>query len=192
MIWLNEKEQKLVNKLKATNQETYYHSIRVMEFTLKLLNETAFAGITSYSDIEANIILKGALLHDVGKLYIDKAILNKPSALSDTEMEQMKQHTVLGYNALKEELLHDERDILENICLYHHERIDGSGYVGLTELPLYLQIVAIADVYDALRSDRVYRQGLPKQKCLEIIRDSRDRSGAFDDALVSCLDKVTE
>jgi len=89
---------------------------------------------------------------------------------------------------IKNELNEEEREIIRNICLYHHERIDGTGYNGLTDIPLYVQIVSLCDVFDALSSARVYKQGMPFDKALNLIENGK--VGCFDKQLVACLKLV--
>ncbi|WEZ09111.1 HD-GYP domain-containing protein [Priestia flexa] len=112
----------------------------------------------------------GAMLHDVGKMLIPQDILNKPGRLTDEEFKLMKKHTTYGY-----ELLRSTPNVsaLSAFCAYqHHERLDGSGYpLGIKEerIHLFSKIIAIADVYDAVTSNRVYRSALLPHEGLEIL-----------------------
>ena len=175
--------------LKNKDYETYIHSLRVKDLTNDMINIMNTFAVTDYSEKERMIICKGAILHDIGKLYIDLEILKKADVLSDDEMRHMSQHTRLGYEAVKDELSDDEHEVIKNICLYHHERLDGKGYEKKSELPMYLQIVSVCDVFDALHSDRIYRKGLNKDECFRIIR-GRGRGGAFNGILVDFLEKI--
>lgn len=101
----------------------------------------------------------------------------------------MAQHTELGYEKIACELTEQEHEIIKNICLYHHERSDGSGKNGMTDLPMYLRIVSLGDVFDALYSDRVYRKGLSYYETMDIIK--KGGSGHFDDDVIDILETAT-
>ena len=120
---------------------------------------------------EVERIKLGALLHDIGKIGIPEHILRKPTMLTDEEWKIMKQHPTIGTDKvlLPNKSLHD----LIPIVKYHHEHIDGSGYpCGLKgdEIPISAKIVAIADSFHALISDRPYRKGLSVNKACEILK----------------------
>lgn len=124
-----------------------------------------------------NVIL-AAPMHDVGKIKIPDTILNKPARLTEKEFEVMKLHTVYGAEILSKLLSRDEDpeyfDIAQNVAKYHHERYDGTGYPeGLKgeEIPLEARIMALADVYDALTSDRVYKKAYPNSMAREILKE---------------------
>ena len=111
------------------------------------------------------------MLHDIGKIGIPESVLRKPDKLNDEEWEIMKQHPVIGAEKVlaPNESLHD----LIPMVKYHHEHIDGSGYpCGLKgdEIPLEARIVAVADAYHALVSDRPYRKGMSCEKACEILK----------------------
>ena len=111
----------------------------------------------------------GAMLHDIGKLCIPREILKKPSQLTVEEFEEIKKHTVLGYELLKKS--GQLYLVSAYIALGHHERYDGSGYplrLKNEEIQMYSRIVAVADVYDSLTSDRVYRKKLKSQRSMTI------------------------
>jgi HD-GYP domain-containing protein (c-di-GMP phosphodiesterase class II) len=115
-------------------------------------------------------IRRGALLHDIGKLGVPDHILHKPGPLDESEWKIMQQHPLFAYNMIFP--IEYLRSALDIPC-YHHERWDGSGYpYGLkgTQIPLAARIFALADVYDALSSDRPYRAAWPKERVLEHIR----------------------
>ena len=190
MIIMQEKLQELIDELKITNAETFYHTIHVKTYVYKMLKVMNADGFTSYSQQEIEFICKGAILHDIGKLFVKNCILTKDSFLTEEERDEMIEHPRLGFNAIEEYLFEDEYEIIKNICLYHHEREDGNGYEQKTNLPVYVQAVAACDVYDALTSDRVYRAGLSRDVALEII--SEGKSGYFDKKIINYLKLATE
>jgi len=129
----------------------------------------------------------GGLLHDVGKIGVPDRILTKPDRLTDEEYAVMKNHTSIGANILKEvRMLKRELPALSE----HHERMDGNGYPrGLAddEISLAGRIVAVADVFDALTSDRPYRKALEVEEALDILNSDRDThlDSQIVDALIS-------
>lgn len=185
MIEMTEKLEDLMNELKKNHAETYYHCLHVKKLTYKMLQQTNRDGITRFGEDEINHICKGALLHDIGKLFVENATLTKDSALKSSEMDDIKMHARLGAEAVESELDDGEREIITNICRYHHERIDGSGYEGKIDIPVYIQIVSLCDVFDALYTDRIYRDGLPPETIFDMIRDNK--CGRFDETLLDCL-----
>lgn len=125
--------------------------------------------------------VRAAPLHDVGKIRISDTILNKPGKLTDEEFELIKTHAELGAEII-DDLLADVEEpeylaVAHDIALYHHERWDGTGYphqLKADDIPLCARIMAIADVFDALYEDRVYKKGIrPLEKALAIIEDGR-------------------
>lgn len=123
-----------------------------------------------------------ASLHDIGKIGISDAILKKPGKLTEEEFETMKTHVEIGYNMIKDL---EVSEVALNIIRYHHEKWDGKGYgKGLkgTEIPLEARIVALADVYDALRQERVYKKPFTHEKSVEIIKSESGKH--FDPDLV--------
>jgi PAS domain S-box-containing protein/putative nucleotidyltransferase with HDIG domain len=150
--------------LDLRDKETEGHTQRVTELTVQLARAMGF------SPQELVQIRRGALLHDIGKMGIPDQILLKPDKLTDEEWEIMRKHPTYAYELLKP--IAYLRPALE-IPYSHHEKWDGSGYpLGLKgeQIPLAARIFAVADVYDALTSDRPYRAGWPKEKVLEYIR----------------------
>ncbi|MEI8195830.1 MAG: HD domain-containing phosphohydrolase, partial [Phycisphaerae bacterium] len=131
----------------------------------------------------------GAILHDIGKIGVPDHILNKPGKLTDEEMAIMRQHPVIGYDILKP--LRTFRAVLP-IIRWHHERPNGRGYPdGLQspEIPLLARITAVADVFDALATDRPYRPALPLEKCRAILLEE-GTGGNLDMDLVRVLLKL--
>jgi len=148
---------------------TYLHSIDVCIYSI-----IAGKSLNLLPDMLNNLAL-GALLHDIGKCKIPPEILNKPAKLSESEFEIMKKHTEYGYDILRKTPGLSED--VARIALNHHEHWDGAGYPrGLKgeEIDLLSRIVAIADVYDALTADRVYRRRFMPHKAVEyLISNSR-------------------
>ncbi|MDA8124132.1 MAG: HD-GYP domain-containing protein [Deltaproteobacteria bacterium] len=147
---------------------TYTHSVSVGVLSIALA-KALFKDATNH-DMRALGV--GFFLHDVGKVSINPAIITKPGRLTDAEMQEMRRHPSLGYK-----LLHETKQLTEEsriIVLQHHERVDGKGYPkGLRggEIHVYGRICSIADVYDALTSDRPYRKKLPPVEALKIMHD---------------------
>ena len=134
-----------------------------------------------------------APLHDIGKVGITDGILRKPGPLTDAEREQMKKHTILGYQVLlsaTQELNNNPMVVIAaNIAKFHHEKWDGSGYpTGISgkEIPLCARIMAVADVYDALVSKRVYKDAIPHEESLRIIHEGSGKH--FDPDVVKAFD----
>jgi putative two-component system response regulator len=133
------------------------------------------------TDQQIEILYKSAPLHDIGKVGIPDRILLKPGKFTPDEFEIMKTHSVLGYNAIAhaEQQLSTPVDFLscaKEIALSHQEKWDGSGYPHALkgdEIPVSARLMAVADVYDALISRRVYKEGMPHEKAVSIIRDGR-------------------
>lgn len=188
MIIMTPHLQEIMENLKVTNAETFYHSVHVKYLTVKMVKKMNALGITNYTPFETDCICKGALLHDIGKLGVENFILTKETALSEKEWADIKKHPVHGYEMIEDELNEEERDIIKNVCLHHHERIDGNGYNGMTDIPVYVQIVSICDVFDALCSDRAYKEGMPCSKALDMIETGK--AGCFDKQIINCLKEV--
>ncbi len=171
-----------IMNIQKNDDYTYTHCLNVAILTTTLCNKL---------NIDAEMVKKivvGALLHDVGKILVPKDILNKPTKLTDQEFHIMKQHSVLGYDILKD---NEELDpISKLVVLCHHERSDGSGYpLGKADdLHIGAKIVAACDIFDALVSDRPYRKGfelneaciiLKKEKIDSHVRDALEKMIAF-------------
>ncbi len=157
----------LVSAIDAKDEYTRHHSTRVTEFTLKI------AGKMGFSEKEINSLELASLLHDVGKIAVPENILNKPGKLTSQEFALIKEHPVRGESILRPVI--ELRDIAQ-VVRAHHEHYDGSGYPdGLKgrEIPLGARIMAVADAYDSITSERPYRKAASHRFAVkEIIRCS--------------------
>ena len=163
----NETIMAIARTVDAKDSLTSRHSQRVSEYSVLIAKKYGF------SDDELDNLRKAALLHDIGKIGIPDAILNKPSKLTEEEYAQMKTHVTLGAEILKDFTLVDNA---AEGAKYHHERYDGTGYPeGLkgSEIPLYGRIIAIADAFDAMTANRVYRKRMPFEKVLSELHNGR-------------------
>ena len=153
-----------IQGIKEKDYYTYIHSLDVAVFAI------IFSNSLNFSDSETREIALAALLHDIGKIQIPDDILTKPSRLTISEMNQMKQHPVIGYNILKNEL--DYPDSIALIALQHHEKFNRKGYpfsVSWDSIHLHSKMVAICDIYDAVTANRVYRKGMLPHQAIEFI-----------------------
>ncbi len=174
------------------NGESGPHVMHVEHITEILLNHLSdITDLYPLSEEAIKQISSASALHDIGKMGIDEAILNKPGKLTDEEFEIMKKHTVFGSDMVKGlDAFQDEplARYLHDICRWHHEKWDGRGYPdGLKgdEIPICAQVVSVADVYDALVSDRVYKKAYSHQKAIEMILNGE--CGQFNPILMTCL-----
>lgn len=137
------------------------------------------------------MITVASALHDIGKVGIDEKILNKPGRLTNEEFAEMKKHTLIGASMLKSLGVYQDEEFVKvayQICRWHHERYDGKGYPdGLKgeEIPIVAQVVSVADVYDALTSERVYKKAFSHEKAMEMILAGE--CGTFNPLLLECL-----
>lgn len=142
------------------------------------------------------LIPTASALHDIGKIGIEEKILNKPGKLTPEEFEIMKKHSVIGESILTSTAANMNEPLIKvasQICRWHHERYDGRGYPdGLKgdEIPISAQIVSLADVYDALTSERVYKKAFSHEKTMEMIQAGQ--CGVFNPILIECLVDIQE
>lgn len=181
-ILYNEDIQVSMNDISATDEYTFSHSVSTTVYSLLIGKELG------YSRSKLEKLAAGTLLHDMGKVFLDKDIVFKSEELTPEEFEHVKQHTTFGYHSLKK--CNSITELSRIISLFHHERMDGSGYprgVPAKNLHEFARVVAIADVYDALTSDRCYRKKWTNNKAVEyLIRSSQTK---FDVDLVSLFIK---
>lgn len=165
----------------AKDHYTAGHSERVAQYAVSICEEMKMRDeyIENLKDI--------ALLHDIGKIAIPESILNKPGRLDDWEMDKMKTHSTVGYDIIKQITFLKDSQIVK----YHHERLDGKGYPeGLKgeEIPMGARIIAVADSYDAMTTDRPYRKGMDSFSALQELE--RCRGTQFDPQVVAAFSKV--
>ena len=183
------------------NGESGMHVMRINTITGMLLERLAVKSDKyPLSWAERSMITMASSLHDIGKIGIPEEILNKPGKLTEEEFEIMKQHSAIGAEMLQSLKKYQDEELLKiayEICRWHHERYDGKGYPdGLKreEIPISAQVVSLADVYDALVSERVYKKAFSPEKALEMIQNGE--CGSFNPLLLECLvdirDRVKE
>ena len=181
--------QSLATAIEFRSDESGEHVRRLRDITCHLLHNTELGKGLNQEQI--NLIGVGAITHDVGKISIPDAILNKKGRLTPEEYELMKTHTVKGAELLSripQMRDHAAYPYAYDIALHHHERWDGKGYPhGLVgdETPIWTQVVAVADVYDALVSDRCYKKAYPASEAMDMILTGQ--CGAFNPILLDCL-----
>ncbi len=154
----------IANTIDAKDAYTKGHSERVAEYSAVIAKEMG------WSEEEVQLLYNIALLHDIGKIGIPDSILNKPGRLTDDEFSIIKQHTVTGGEILKD--IHSMQNAFI-AARYHHERYDGRGYPnGLKgeEIPIYARVIAVADAYDAMTSNRVYRKKLSNKVVIDELK----------------------
>jgi HD-GYP domain-containing protein (c-di-GMP phosphodiesterase class II) len=178
---LNLKEISVLNLLKdikSFDEYLYYHSINVGLLTALMVKRKR-----KFNKEETRNIVLGAYLSDLGKVKLEKAVLDKPDKLNEDELMKMHLHPQIGYNIVKS--LEDINPIVLQTILFHHEQFDDEGYYSLPyeTLPSSPKIVSICDMYDALTSLRPFRQQYSPSEAMKIILNSTDKK--FDRELVS-------
>lgn len=174
----------LATAIDAKDPYTKGHSERVAQMTVALAREL------NLPEREIDDLEYAALLHDIGKIGVDERILGKDDGLTDEEFEEIKTHTAVGAKIIEPvEFLKKSYKAI----YHHHERFNGSGYPNGTkeeDIPLFARIIAVADAYDAMGSDRPYRKKLSKDK---IMKELKDQSGKqFDPKIVKALISILE
>jgi putative two-component system response regulator len=169
--------------VEAKSPYTQGHADRVSRYA------QALAEAMGVSEEDKDVLQRGAVLHDIGKIAVPDAILNKPGPLTPEEFEIAKRHPVEGVKIVAS--LESVREVIP-LVRWHHERLDGAGYPdGLRgdAIPYLVRILSVADVYDALASERPYRGVLPHEVCLDIMRKDA-ASGGLDPELVQAFAKL--
>ena len=177
------------------NGESGLHVLHVRTLTELMLNhlvQKTDRYPLSSSDI--SMISTASALHDIGKISIDEKILNKPGRFTEEEFAIMKTHSMTGAEMLENLPIHQDDPLVKvayDICRWHHERWDGRGYpdgIRGDEIPISAQIVALADVYDALTSKRCYKPAFSCEEAVSMIL--RGECGAFNPLLIECLEEL--
>lgn len=153
--------QTLAGTIDAKDTYTKGHSSRVAQYSKEIAKRAG------YSDTDVNDIYVMGLLHDIGKIGVPDAVINKPGKLTDEEYEIIKNHPVMGANILDNI---KEKPLLSLGARWHHERYDGAGYpdgIKGDNIPEQARIIAVADAYDAMTSYRSYRDPMPKERVRE-------------------------
>ena len=189
----------IISIIGTRDQETNGHINRTSAYVVALAEALRSRGLylEALSDENIEQLRRSAPLHDVGKVGIKDAILNKPGRLTDEEFAEMKRHSIIGAEAFKEAraMMNEASflDLAEMLARSHHEKWDGSGYPdGLCgeKIPLFARIMAIADVYDALISQRPYKEPMPHHVAVKIIVDGRGLH--FDPAIVDAFVSIEQ
>ncbi len=180
----NETIVTIAKTVDAKDSYTSQHSSRVAEYSVKIAKELG------YTQEQCDALQKIALLHDIGKIGVPDSVLNKPGRLTDEEYATMKTHVIYGAEILKDFTLVDHVD---DGVRYHHERYDGRGYPnGLrgTEIPLTARIIGVADAFDAMTSNRIYRNALDMADVLAEMQ--RCKGTQFDPQIADILIRLVE
>ena len=180
------------------NGESGMHVRNVRTITELLLRHLVQQKNSRYSlsPMDISIISTASALHDIGKMAIDEAILNKPGRLTDEEFKIMKTHTTAGAKMLDDMVIYQNEPLVRvahDIARWHHERYDGRGYPDGLEgdaIPISAQVVALADVYDALTSERCYKKAIPHEEAILMILEGK--CGNFNPELLECLIAVSD
>ena len=181
---VNETIFAIANSVEARDKSTGRHSLRVADYSVLIAKEIG------YSDVELENLHKIGLLHDIGKIGVPDSILNKPAKLNDEEYRIMKTHVDIGGEILKDFTL--VPNVVEG-AKYHHERFDGKGYPnGLKgeQIPLNARIIGIADAFDAMTANRVYRKAQNLSYVVDELK--RCKGSQFDPVLVDVLLRLIE
>lgn len=176
------------------NGESSLHVVHIGIITELLLRRINWRMDDIFSEEDIARIRMASALHDAGKLSIPSEILNKPGRLTNDEFEIMKTHSAVGAEMIKDLMGQYDDPLLQTayeICRWHHERYDGRGYPdGLVgdEIPLAAQVVSVADVYDALTSERCYKKAFSHETAIEMILGGQ--CGAFSQLMMLCLQEI--
>ena len=185
----------LAELAESRDQETGRHLVRIRSYSQILAEELQMLQRPGYEVDDAFLadLYRASPLHDIGKVGVPDAILQKPGKLNDAEIRVMRQHVEFGAATLERAMGRGHAgeflQMVAGVARFHHERWDGSGYLaGLagTDIPLAARIVALADVFDALTSRRVYKDSMSVEETCEMIRS--DSGAHFDPTVVAAFD----
>lgn len=169
-----------MSRIKDQDRYNAEHCLRVALFAI------AFGRFLGLHEDDLEVVGLCGLLHDVGKMKVDPAILNKPGRLTHDEMEHIRQHPALGYQLLQSQ--HTLEPIITDVTLHHHERIDGAGYpdqLADWQISRFARLVSIVDAFDAITSDRCYQAGRSTADAMGIL--FRGRGEQFDAEMVEAF-----
>lgn len=175
----------LLNIMKKFSQEVYDHCYSVAKYTEIIVKDD-----DDFTDSEKIEVVSGALLHDIGKIFVPFNLTAAPKRLDPTEFILVKTHTVIGYEMLKDSF----SEIVCNIARYHHEQPNGSGYMSempLSRIPKEALLVQVADIYDALISKRTYKNCYESGSALEIMKND-SRNMKLDDGYLKRLQQYVD
>ena len=182
--------------LRSRNSESREHILHIKTATEMMLRQLIkITDVYHLTEADIALITTASSLHDIGKIYIPEEILNKPGRLTDEEFKIMKTHSELGADIIQDMHLPQEKPLVHTaweICRWHHERWDGKGYPdGLKgeEILISAQVVSIADVYDALTSERCYKKAFDHDTAIKMILDGQ--CGQFNPILLKCLKELS-
>ena len=184
------------NILGSRNSESREHILHIKTVTELMLRQLVkITDAYPMTEVDIALITTASSLHDIGKIYIPEEILNKPGRLTDEEFKIMKTHSELGAEIIQNMNFPKDNPLVHTsweICRWHHERWDGKGYPdGLKgeKIPISAQVVSIADVYDALTSERCYKKAFDHDTAIQMILDGQ--CGQFNPLLLKCLKELS-
>ena len=172
----------IVRIMEAKDPYTAGHSVRVAEYSEKIARKLKL------NEYDVEVLTNLANLHDIGKVQIDLSVLNKTGRFYRSDWEEVKKHPKVGYEIVKEIVFLKDQ---ARAILYHHERIDGKGYpsgIKGDEIPLFAKILAAADAYDAMTTDRPYRPALTQKEAIKELRVHADKQ--FDRRISSVIIEI--
>jgi len=172
----------IVKIIDAKDSYTAGHSVRVAEYSEKIARKLRL------NEYDVEVLINLANLHDIGKVQIDLSVLNKPGKFDDADWVEMKKHPEVGYEIVKEIVFLKDQ---ARAILYHHERINGKGYpsgIKGEEIPLFAKILAVADAYDAMTTDRPYRPALTQKEAMKELEMHADKQ--FDRKISSAMIEI--
>ena len=174
--------KQIVKIIDAKDPYTAGHSVRVAEYAEKIARKLRL------NEFDVDILTNLANLHDIGKVQIDLSILNKPGKYNDADWAEMKKHPEVGYEIVKEIVFLKK---YAKAILYHHEKIDGSGYpygIKGDKISLFAKILTVADAYDAMTSNRPYKTALSQKKAIKELQRCSDKD--FDSKISSIMIEI--
>lgn len=174
----------LLHIMKLFSSEVYDHCNSVAKLSYEIVKDDV-----NFTEEEKEQVIIGALLHDIGKIWVPFNLTQSPRRLSDSEFNIVKTHTLIGYEILKGNF----SDIVCNITLYHHEQPNGSGYTNglpLAQIPKEALLVQVADVYDALISKRNYKSSYNSETAIAIMKNDCKNLKIDDEYLIKLQEIV--